>query len=150
MDRFFREVNEDGDAPERATERRARLGGVADDAGGCAWREVGLGDDDSVVQPESVRDLYWEKWFIFWSNGDRILSGRGGWRCLHMRGAHFRSNPLGRGRFQSVCEQSKSTIYTKSSPQTHYFRSMKGSMSYNCKFGMFKYISNPSAKVVAL
>lgn len=57
MDRFVREANEDDGAPERATERRARLGGVADDAGGCAWREVGLGDDDSVVQPESVRDL---------------------------------------------------------------------------------------------
>jgi len=49
MDRFVWEVNEGNDAPDRAPERRARLDGVADGAGGCAWREVGLGDDDSVV-----------------------------------------------------------------------------------------------------
>jgi hypothetical protein len=77
MDRFVGEVNEDDDAPDRAAERRAPLGGVADDARGCAWREVGLGDDGSVVQPESVRDLYLGGWFSFWSIDDRILSGHG-------------------------------------------------------------------------
>jgi len=117
MDRFVGKVNEDDDAPDRATERRARLGGVTDDAGGCAWWEVGLGDDDSVVQTESVWDLYWEDGFSFWSIDGRIVSGHGillesfeMWRIsIHPRAVKVRH------------------IY-KHSPQTHCFRSMKGSM----------------------
>jgi len=114
MDRFVREVHEDDDAPDHATERRARLCGVTDDAGGCAWWEVGLWDDGSVVQTESVWDLYWGDGFGFWSIDDRIVSGHG----ILLESFVVRRISIHLG----------AVIYTKSSPQTHCFRSMRGSM----------------------